>query len=204
MLKEKNKDFELIEAFKAGKVEVFDELIGLHASKLYQTAYGLLSNREDAEEVVQDAFVRAYKALGGFRGDASFETWIYRIVVNLSRNKYQWNRRRGAELNVSMTHRTNNLESDEEGEEMIIPDKSYKPDSMLEGVEFEERVMGSFNELPDKIKEAMILRHVNEFSYEEISNLMESKVGTIKSRIARGREMLRKILTGSEGKIGAA
>jgi RNA polymerase sigma-70 factor (ECF subfamily) len=191
-------DKELIEAVKTGDTEAFDQLIERHAGKLYQAAYGLLSNREDAEEVVQDAFVRAYKAIDGFRGDASFETWIYRIVVNLSRNKYQWNRRRGAELNVSLTQQANRLEDEDNGEEMMIPDASYEPDKVLEGVELEDSIMDSFEKLPDKIKETMILRHVNEFSYEKIADLLQCKVGTVKSRIARGREILRGILLGMD------
>ena len=78
---------QLIDAFKAGQKESFDRLVTLYASKLYRTAYGLLNSKQDAEEVVQDAFMRAYRALDSFRGDSSFETWMQRIVINLARQQ---------------------------------------------------------------------------------------------------------------------
>jgi RNA polymerase sigma-70 factor (ECF subfamily) len=160
---------------------------------MYQAAYGLISNREDAEEVVQDAFVRAYKGLDKFREDASFQTWLYRIVTNLSRNKYQWNKRRGAELNVTLTRKAYDPEKNE-GEEMNLPDNSMKPDAVIEGAELEEDLIKSMERLPGSIREAMILRHVNEFPYDKIAELLNCRVGTVKSRIARGREVLRKII----------
>ena len=83
----------LIREFKEGNRERFDELVSSYGPKLYRFAYGLLGNHHDAEEVVQDAFVRAYHALDSFRGDASFDTWMHRITMNLARNKFHWNRR---------------------------------------------------------------------------------------------------------------
>lgn len=184
-------DQELIEEAKNGSLSSFDELIVRHSSKLFQVSFGLLGNKEDAEEVVQDAFVRAFKALPKFRGDASFDTWTHRIVVNLSRNKYQWNRRRGAELNVSMTRDPSRTEREVDGEEMLIPDKSMGPERIVESVELEERIMKNIDEMPDKIKETMILRHVDDLPYEKIAEVLGCKVGTVKSRLARGREMLK-------------
>jgi RNA polymerase sigma-70 factor (ECF subfamily) len=186
-------DNELVKEFKAGSRDVFDILIERHSSRMYQAAYGLISNREDAEEVVQDAFVRAYKGLDKFREDASFQTWLYRIVTNLSRNKYQWNKRRGAELNVTLTRKAYDPEKNE-GEEMNLPDNSMKPDAVIEGAELEEDLIKSMERLPGSIREAMILRHVNEFPYDKIAELLNCRVGTVKSRIARGREVLRKII----------
>ena len=95
---------ELIAAFKAGKQESFDKLVVMYSPQLYRTAYGLLGSKQDAEEVVQDAFVRAYRALGSFRGDSSFETWMHRITINLARNKFHWNRRRGEGQMTSISH----------------------------------------------------------------------------------------------------
>lgn len=189
----KKREEELVKEFKAGNKEAFDELIERHAPKLYQASFGLLGNRQDAEEVVQDAFLRAYKGLENFRGDASFETWVCRIAINLSRNKYQWNKRRGAELNLSISEHHQSLEENS-SEDMAIPDKAPAPDSILEKAEAEKGIMEAFENLPETLRETMILRHINNMSYEKIAELQECKEGTVKSRIARGREILREYL----------
>lgn len=183
-------DKELIEEFRKGAHQAFDELIERHSSRLYQAAYGLLSSKEDAEEVVQDAFLRAYNAMGTFRGEASFETWIYKIVVNLARNKYHWNRRRGRELNMSLTKDDSSGEF-AHGEEMELPDSSMGPDSLLEGAETEGDIMNCLEELPEAIRETLVMRHVNELSYDKIAETLNCNIGTVKSRIARGREILK-------------
>jgi len=187
-------DRELIEQFKSGSEAAFDELINRHSAKMYQVSFGLLGNRQDAEEVVQDAFVRAYRNLDKFRGDASFSTWIYRIVTNLSRNKYQWNRRRGAEVNVSISERPGRLVDDGKKSEIDIPDDRMKPDLMIQSMEGEDRIMIAMNKLPDKLREVMILRHIEDLPYESIANILETKLGTIKSRLARAREMLKEMI----------
>lgn len=189
---------QLVESFKAGSTEVFDKLIELYSPKLYQAAYGILGNRQDAEEVVQDTFVRAYKGLNKFRGDASFETWIYRITINLSRNKYHWNRRRGSEINLSISQPLANSDDTRKNEDMDIADKSSGPDSIIEKDEFEKNIAKAFEKLPENLRETMILRHVDDMPYEQIAELLECKVGTVKSRIARGREYLRQILKNIE------
>ncbi len=202
----KERDLELISEFKAGRKEVFDELMDLHASKLFQTAYGLLGNRQDAEEVVQDAFVRAYKALGEFRCDSSFETWMHRIVVNLARNKYHWNRRRGEGLHTSLSERSKPGPLGDGSlttQDIPLPDSTYGPDKIMETSEFESNVMRGLESLPDTLREAMVLRHVKDMPYENIAELLECKIGTVKSRLARGREMLRDFLGALDSKAGS-
>jgi RNA polymerase sigma-70 factor (ECF subfamily) len=191
MTTDNRSDSEIIASFKAGNHDDFDILIERHSNKLYQIAYGMLSNQQDAEEVMQDAFVRAFKALDRFRGDASFSTWMHRIVSNLAKNKYHWNRRRGSQLNISLYQPKRGHDDTDEEHEILIPDSSMSPGVMLEGAELEQEVMAEFNQLPEKLKQAMLLRHVSEFSYEKIAEVLQCKVGTVKSRIARGREIMR-------------
>lgn len=186
-------DNKLIEEFKSGCENAFDELVMRYASRLFQLAYGLLGNRQDAEEVVQDTFVRIHKFLNTFRGDASFSTWIYRIAINLSRNKYQWNRRRGFELNVSLSRQSGDAEDEQEGD-WNLSDPSLSPDKLVQEKEIEHSVMNTIDKLPEKLKEAIILRHVGNLSYEKIAELLDCRIGTVKSRIARAREILRKVL----------
>ena len=185
----KKEDLELVKDFKNGSEEAFSELISRYASKMFQTAYGLIGSREDAEEVVQDAFVRIYKHLDQFRGDSSFSTWAYRIVVNLSRNKYQWNRRRGSDLTFSIS---GDYRDDDDGrkEDFNLPDTKFGPLRILEEADEQKRIIQIMDSLPDKLREVLLLRHIKELSYEEIASLLDCNLGTVKSRIARAREAM--------------
>ena len=91
---QKAREEALLKAFRDGDDTAFDGLIGMYSAKLYKVAYALLGSRQDAEEVVQDTFLRAYRALQSFRGESSLETWLHRIALNLARNKYQWHQYR--------------------------------------------------------------------------------------------------------------
>ena len=184
-------DAELIERFNRGEKEVFGILAERYSGRAYQIAYGVLGNREDAQEVAQDVFVRIYKALPRFRGDARFSTWMYRIAMNLARNKYRWNKTRGSQKKVS-------LEATQEEEEnsygIQVPAGEPSPDKQADLTEFQQNVMNEIQNLPPLYKEALILRNVEELSYEQIAEVLNCKLGTIKSRIARAREELRKRL----------
>ncbi len=189
---EQKGDLELVEAFRHGDEFAFEELVKRYSGKMFQTAYGLLGSSHDAEEVVQDSLLRAYRHFDQFRGDSSFSTWIYRIVVNLSRNKYQWNKSRGSELNVSISDRP-----DDDGEkrgDFEIADERYEPSAMLRDKESENNLIALMKDLPDKLREVLILRHIEEKSYEEIARMLDCNLGTVKSRISRAREAMVEII----------
>ena len=191
---QKTREDSLLKAFRSGDDAAFDGLIEMYSAKLYKVAYALLGSRQDAEEVVQDAFLRAYRALHSFRGESSLETWLHRITLNLARNKYQWNHRRGSGMNVSLT-----VGDDAGGEsgadnEQDVPDRRMEPDVVLEQDEIGTNIMKALNSLPDNLRETMLLRHVNDMPYEQIAQKLDCKVGTVKSRLSRGREMLRDYL----------
>ena len=191
-LEQKIREEALLKAFRSGDATAFDGLIGMYSAKLYKVAYALLGSRQDAEEVVQDTFLRAYRALHAFRGESSLETWLYRIVLNLARNKYHWNRRRGDGLNVSLTAGDgSDSDSGSDNEQQDVPDRRMAPDVVLEQNEIGTNIVKALNSLPDKIRETMLLRHVNDMPYELIAQKLDCKVGTVKSRLSRGREMLR-------------
>ena len=196
--KEQRTDEELIAEFKAGNTAAFDEIVERFGPRLYQTAYALLSSHHDAEEVVQDTFVRAFRALPKFRGDSRLSTWLQRIATSLSRNKYHWNRRRGAEVNMSLTRDAEEHGEEPDGEEISLPDERHVPDRELSTAELEKTVKAGFDALPESVRETMVLRHVRECSYEEIAAILNCKVGTVKSRIARGRELLMNFLKRNE------
>ncbi len=191
---QKTREEALLKAFRGGDAAAFDCLIEMYSAKLYKVAYALLGSRQDAEEVVQDTFLRAYRALHGFRGDSSLETWLHRITLNLARNKYQWNHRRGSGMNVSLT--AGDGADGEAGTEteQDVPDRRMEPDVVMEQDEIGTNIMKALNSLPDNLRETMLLRHVNDMPYEQIAQKLDCKVGTVKSRLSRGREMLRDYL----------
>ena len=191
-------DEELIRRFKAGERESFDEMVVTYSPRLFRVAYGLLGNKQDAEEVVQDAFVRAYRALPGFRGDASLETWMHRITMNLARNKFHWNRRRGSGLNVSLFSEDGS-DPERPAVRIDLPDTRMEPDRLLENTELEQNIAFVIRSLPQKLREAMVLRHMENLSYEQIAEYLNCKVGTVKSRLARGRDILRRELARLDG-----
>ena len=187
-------DRELIARFVGdGDQSAFDQLVGKYSSRAYQIAYGILNNREDAEEVAQDVFLRIFRALPKFRGDSEFSTWMYRIVINLSRNKLRWNKIRGAGFSLSLDAPVENTKGD--GELTIeLPDERMTPDQESLYNELKEKTSKAMNQLQDSYREAVTLRNVQGLSYEEIADILGCKVGTIKSRIARGREEIRNSL----------
>jgi RNA polymerase sigma-70 factor, ECF subfamily len=185
-------DDELITMIKDGQLEAFDSLMDRHAGKAFQIAYGILGQKDDAEEVTQDAFVRIFRALPKFRGDSEFSTWMYRIVVNQARNKYRWNKRRGAHLNMSINQQ---IEMDDSSIMTFdLPDGRKTPDREIIFKEWEGEIAAEVEKLPEVNREALILRNVKNLSYEQIAQVLNCKVGTVKSRIARAREELRKRL----------
>ena len=185
-------DNALIAKINQGDTDSWEILMNRYAAKAYQIAYGILGNIDDSEEVTQDAFVRIYRALPKFRGDSEFSTWMYRIVVNQARNKYRWNKRRGSYSNVSLDKEPN---GDDDGRKSFeVPDHRKTPDKEIIFKEWEGRIGEEMRRLPSVNREALLLRNVKNLSYEQIAEILECKVGTVKSRIARAREELRKRL----------
>ena len=195
-LPQKNKDDDLLARIREGRANAFDDMVITYSPKLIRVAYGLLGNMQDAEEVVQDTFVRAYNAMSDFRGDSSLETWLHRITVNLARNKYHWNRRRGDGVNISLS---DNREPDEtEMPDVDLPDSRLQPGQQMETDELNANILHAIHYLPKKMRETMVLRHLEDMPYEKIAELLDCRVGTVKSRLARGRELLRVYLAALE------
>ncbi|MBR4884747.1 MAG: sigma-70 family RNA polymerase sigma factor [Lentisphaeria bacterium] len=192
----KAKEEELLAAFRNGDMSAFDGLVELYSAKLYRVAYMLLENKQDAEEVVQDAFIRAYKAFPSFRGDSSFETWMHRITMNLARNRFHWNKRRGMGLHISLSAPQLN-DPDQTGpqQDIDLPDVTMQPDQELETHELENDIAAIINALPEKFRESLLLRHQQEMSYEAIALATGVPINTVKTRIKRARELLKEGLT---------
>jgi len=183
----------LIERFKSGDATAFDMLVDKYSGRAYQIAYGILGSRQDAEEVAQDVFIRIFRALPKFRGDSEFTTWMYRIAMNLARNKYRWNKSRGSQRSVSIDAPLDG--SDEsDGRKLDVVEGRLSPDEKASLDELEVQALRELGNLPELYRQALALRNVDELSYEDIADLLGCKLGTIKSRIARARDELRKRL----------
>ena len=186
-------DNDLVLAARQGDCAAFEEIVNRYYQRLYQTALAILSSHHDAEEVTQDALVKAYRALPGFRGDSLLLTWLCRIVINQAHNKYHWNRRRGSEVNLSLS-RPPEPGGDQQQEDFNIPDVTHTPVRELDNAELGKLLDEEIAGLPLSLRETMQLRHQKDFSYEEIAQIQHCQLGTIKSRLSRGRELLLKRL----------
>jgi RNA polymerase sigma-70 factor (ECF subfamily) len=188
-------DQELLRRFRAGDESAFDDLVLRHQQRAFNVAYQLLRDHEDATEVAQDAFVRAYRSLDSFHDECEFTTWLHRIVVNLAHNKYRWWKRRGKHASVSLD---SPLEAVDDQMSRQLAAETDAPDAQAVKAEFVELLNQRMNVLPPKFREVIVLRNVENLSYEEIATVLNCSVGTVKSRLARGREALRNSMK-SEG-----
>lgn len=185
-------DKTLVARFKAGDESAFEEMVTRYWDRIYGMVLKLLRNSQDAEEVTQDAFIRAHRGLENFRGDSSFSTWLYQIATNLARNRYWYWWRRKRDKSVSFDQPIGGDTTTTLAE--IFPAEVASPEDMAITSEFQERVSAAMKLLNDKHREALVLRNVKNLSYEEIAAKLGISIGTVKSRIARARESLREKL----------
>ena len=175
----------LIEKSKNGDVEAFEELILTYQKKILNFTYRMLGDAGDAEDVAQEVFLKAYRAISGFDGKSSFSTWIYKIASNTAMDELRKRKRRGADKNISL------YSEDEDGEfEIPISDEADAPYTSLR----KKEVWRAIEKLNDEYKTVIVLRDIQNISYEEITKVTGLSLGTVKSRISRGRLILRKIL----------
>lgn len=186
MLDSEKQDMSLVAEARKGSEEAFEELIKRHSRYMLGIAYGLLGSREDAEEVVQDAFIKAHGSIASLREDSLFPAWLSRIVVNMSRNRYKWNKVRGDGLNISISAQTADRGQDAKGD-MELPSNLPSPDKEAENAEMERKIMSEIERLPDTLREAIVLRHVKDMSYKQIADVLGENIDTVKTRISRGR-----------------
>ena len=173
-------DYEIISRVLSGHTRLFSELVDRHQDRAMSLAMRLLRNREEAEEAVQDSFVRAFKALERFEKRSSFSTWLYRIVYNVCSTALS---KRGELFEQT------SLEKDDAAIE--IPDFSEIPDSVVEGEELKQNVVDAMNELPPIYSGIATMFYLYDLSYEEIVKITGSPLGTVKARLFRARAMLR-------------
>lgn len=182
----------LIERCRKGDLAAFDELVGMYEKKAYNLAYRMTGNHEDASDVAQEAFLRVFNSLGDFRGDASFSTWLYRIVSNVCWDELRRRRRHfAASLDEPVA-------TEEGGYVRQVMDHSPGPEESLERKELQAVVQEGINELSPDHRFAVILRDIKGLSYEEIADILDCSLGTVKSRLNRARNALKEKLLAKE------
>jgi len=180
----------LIERCMANDKSAFRTLIDNYKSMVFSLAVRMLGDRDAAEDVAQDVFIRVYKALPAFEQRSSLKTWIYRITMNLAMNyRSRW-RSRKREKHVSIEHVPFNGKSLADR----LPHGAKNPEQIAEHVELTEHIQEGLAKLPPVFKAAVILRDVDGLSYEEIAEILGIREGTVKSRINRGRDQLKSLL----------
>ncbi len=185
----------LLEGLRTGEETAYEALIQRFEQPIYNIISRLLDDPADAADVVQEVFLKVFRNVGTFRGDSSVKTWIYRIAVNEARNQRRWfSRHRRQEVN---------LEVDEPGEgccqrsyQNWLPDPGRSPFEVTLDHETQGLIEAALAEVNPKFRAALVLREIEGLSYEEIGEIMEISLGTVKSRILRGRDALRKHLAG--------
>ena len=173
----------------------FERLVAERAGEIYGLLYRLTADVEEARDLTQETFLRAFQSIARFRGDADLKTWLYRIAINQARNRWRWWRRRRRDETVSLDA-VDTWSEQPIGASLVNPDA---PNPELETLahEREARLHEALHSLRHSYREAVILRDVHGFSYEEIAHTLEISIGTVKSRLSRGRLELRHKLEGS-------
>lgn len=183
----------LVKRFNAGDETAFVEIMTRYRQRLLSVAFSLLHNHADAEEITQDAFIRAHRGLAKFRGDAALATWLHRIALNLARNRYWYYFRRCRHATLSLDGAFSETNQGSFAE--LVAANAAGPEREAAASEFAELITLCMTQLEARPREILILRNTQNHSYGEIAQKLGISVGTVKSRIARAREGLRILLT---------
>lgn len=179
-----DEDYELVLRVQAGDKRAFNLLVEKYHRRVGRLLTRLLKNQEDIEDVVQDTFIKAYRAIGNFRGESAFYTWIYRIAINTAKNLLLTQKRRPSQLNDIDGEESETFEDNAALSNIDTPESLYLTRQVAEAVN--EAMMA----LPEDLRDAIVMREIDGLSYEEIASAMGCPIGTVRSRIFRAREAI--------------
>ncbi len=179
---------ELVTELQAGSDEAFDWLVTHFHASVYSVVFGMLGETADAADVTQEVFLKAYRGIRSFRQGSSLKTWLYRIGVREALNYRRWNwRHRRQQVSID-------AETDRGLKAVDLQDQAASPFDEYATHEIQAAVRGALGEVPEVFRSAVILRDLEGLSYEEVAEVLDVSVGTVKSRILRGRQALREVL----------
>ena len=184
-----SEDLELVRALQVGSEGAYETLLSRFQQPVYNLALRLLNDTSDAADVVQEVFLKVFRNVGNFRGQSSLKTWIYRITVNEAHNQRRW----------FFRHRQREVGLEEEPEEarsmaQMLPDGSQSPFDYVFDRERQNMIESALAKINPTFREVVVLRDIADLSYDEIADVLQLSLGTVKSRILRGREALRQEL----------
>ncbi len=182
-MSEQSSDQVLVERVQRGDKSAFDLLVLRYQNKIVQLVTRYVHDPSEAQDIAQEAFIKAYRALPSFRGDSAFYTWLYRIATNSAKNHL-----------VSMSRRPPTDDIDAQDAEQFSGDTGLKeyatPEHMVLSEEIEQTIAAAIEALPDELRTAITLRELEGLSYEEIAQAMDCPIGTVRSRIFRARDAI--------------
>jgi len=186
-MKKVNQDRIYVDQLLSGDANALEEIMEKYNTKVYNTAYNIVKNHNDAQEITQDVFFTIHRKIHTFKGNSSFYTWIYRITVNYAFMKLR-SRRKEPHIPIDEFSRP---DGDEALLTAIIPDKRKFADEVVIEREFLDKVLQSVEQLPDKYRKVFHLRDIKQYSNEEVGEMLNLSVAAVKSRIHRARLFLR-------------
>jgi RNA polymerase sigma-70 factor (ECF subfamily) len=184
MSSDKDDDLLIVQRVQAGDKLAFNLLVSKYHRRVGRLLTRMVRNQEDIEDVVQETFIKAYRAIGNFRGDSAFYTWIYRIAINTAKN-----------LLVTQGRRPSTLKESNDGDSETFEDNAAlsnidTPESLYQTKQIGEAVNEAMAALPEELRSAIVMREIDGLSYEEIAAAMDCPIGTVRSRIFRARESI--------------
>lgn len=191
-------DMMLVERALEGNLAAFEQLVSRYQNKLVGFAARMLGDHDEAEDVAQEAFIKAYRALDSFRGQAQFSTWLYRIATNLCIDRARAKKRRPQQA-YSLDEP---LDKDEDKGGREVPDSTFEPSKSVERKELRQTVRATMAEMPEKMRQVLIMCDMQGMPYEQIAQVLNCPIGTVKSRLFHARadlaRRLRPYMTGAK------
>jgi RNA polymerase sigma-70 factor (ECF subfamily) len=186
------RDGRLVRRLKDRDERAFREMVDEYGDRVFSLTYRMLGRREEAEDLAQEVFITIFKSIDSFRGDSRFSTWLYRVTANHCKNRIKYLSRRHDRDQTELTERVEAASSG--GGSLAAPRPVARPDVQLEGAQLERILQHAIGELDEEQRILVVLRDVEDLSYEEICAITELPEGTVKSRLHRARMALRKKL----------
>lgn len=183
-------DEQLVTQTLRGDRQAFEELVIRYQTKVYSLTYRFMGNEEDAYDMAQEAFIKAYRSLPSFKHNSSFGTWLYRVTANVCLDEIRRRKRRIVPLSLDEPLAA----GDGDEIEKEIPDQSLTADILYEQKEFSEYIQHILNELKPEHRMVIVLRDIMDLSYDEIAKVLHCSLGTVKSRLSRARNEMKKKL----------